>query len=152
MRYRDAAGWPEAADGFGPTLELVSPRFDFDFPEKWAASLKPGGTPGSLNSRWFSNETIRNTLIYPADPVWFFRGIAEPTPDEPLSWTLPDFELGEGWEEAPGPIGYGEPEITTVLEDILGSYTSVYLRASFHLDTKLSGGTRVTVLLPLEDL
>ena len=37
VRYRDGGGWPEDADGFGPSLELVSPRFDFDFPEKWAA-------------------------------------------------------------------------------------------------------------------
>ncbi len=145
VRYRDGGGWPAAPDGFGPTLELVSPRYDFDFPEKWAASLQPGGTPGYLNSRWFSYETVREYLILPADPVRYFRGLAEVTPAEPLAWTRPDYETGEGWEDGPGPIGYGEPDIGTVLDDMLGAYTSVYLRASFQLDERdlalLASGT-----------
>jgi hypothetical protein len=48
VRYGDAAPWPEAADGKGPTLELIDPALDNYLPESWQAS-QTGGTPGKPN-------------------------------------------------------------------------------------------------------
>ncbi|MDG2122352.1 MAG: CotH kinase family protein, partial [Verrucomicrobiales bacterium] len=46
--YGDATPWPEAADGAGSSLVLVSPggRPDHALPESWRASAVVGGTPG----------------------------------------------------------------------------------------------------------
>ncbi|MBX3425371.1 MAG: CotH kinase family protein [Pirellulales bacterium] len=57
--YSDAAPWPTAADGDGPSLEYVGPLYagenpadgaphdPFDDPANWRASLVIGGTPGT---------------------------------------------------------------------------------------------------------
>jgi len=155
VRYRDGAGWPEEADGFGPSLELVSPRYDFDYPEKWAASARPGGTPGYLNSRWFSDESSRDYLVDPGGFLRFFRGTEEPSPAEPFAWTRKDFDDG-GWEEGPGPIGYGDPGIGTELDDMRGSYTSAYARFPFtlgegDLDLLAAGSLSLQVTVQYDD-
>jgi hypothetical protein len=47
--YNDNDPWPEAADGDGPTLELIDAMSDNSFAENWAPS-NGFGTPGSINS------------------------------------------------------------------------------------------------------
>lgn len=142
-RYRDGAGWPAAPDGLGPSLELISPRRDFDFPEGWAASARPGGTPGERNSRWSSDEVSRDVLFGPGNAVRYFRGRAEPSAAPPLAWAKNDFDEG-GWEIGSAPVGYGVTPLGTTLADMQGGYTSVYVRAAFSLDAadlpKLAAG------------
>jgi hypothetical protein len=48
VRYDDAAPWPEAADGKGPTLELIDPALDNYLPESWQTS-QAAGSPGKPN-------------------------------------------------------------------------------------------------------
>ncbi len=50
--YTDTAPWPMAPDGFGPSMELLSPLLDNALPESWGASNNgpPRGTPGSENT------------------------------------------------------------------------------------------------------
>jgi len=50
VAYDDLAPWPTAADGNGPSLELIDPALDNGLPASWAASLQAGGTPGAANS------------------------------------------------------------------------------------------------------
>ncbi|MEW5850133.1 MAG: CotH kinase family protein [Myxococcota bacterium] len=50
VRYHAETPWPERADGFGPSLELVQAGLDNALPESWADSLVNGGTPGAENS------------------------------------------------------------------------------------------------------
>jgi hypothetical protein len=47
FRYGDTGIWPEAADGEGPSLELLNPEDNPDHadPKKWRASAEPGGSP-----------------------------------------------------------------------------------------------------------
>jgi hypothetical protein len=47
VSYTDAAPWSRAADGTGPTLELINPTADVSDPANWRASYYAGGTPGS---------------------------------------------------------------------------------------------------------
>ncbi|MCZ6793304.1 MAG: malectin domain-containing carbohydrate-binding protein, partial [Planctomycetota bacterium] len=60
----------------------------------------------------------------------FFRGTREPSPG--LEWTRGDFD-DSAWEKGPSGIGYGDDDDTTVLEDMKGSYTTVYVRHRFTL-------------------
>jgi Lamin Tail Domain/CotH kinase protein/Chitobiase/beta-hexosaminidase C-terminal domain len=45
-----AAGWPQAPDGFGPTLILRNPGAapNLALPANWLASSQPGGSPGGI--------------------------------------------------------------------------------------------------------
>ncbi|MEM7656648.1 MAG: lamin tail domain-containing protein [Bacteroidota bacterium] len=49
VSYDDGGGWPTAADGSGPSIELLDPMSDNTDPANWAASLIDGGTPGAMN-------------------------------------------------------------------------------------------------------
>lgn len=50
VTYADAAPWPAAADGTGPSLELRGLLYDTTLAENWGASTVTGGTPGAVNS------------------------------------------------------------------------------------------------------
>ncbi len=50
MSYLDAAPWPGAPDGTGPSLELTDLLGDNSLPELWLASTVNGGTPRAVNS------------------------------------------------------------------------------------------------------
>jgi hypothetical protein len=46
--YDDALPWPVAADGQGPSLEVIDVNGDYNNPLNWRASDSPDGTPGGL--------------------------------------------------------------------------------------------------------
>lgn len=50
VTYGSAPPWPPAADGEGPTLELIDATHDNRLAASWAPSRLAGGTPGSSNS------------------------------------------------------------------------------------------------------
>ncbi len=52
LQYADGGSWPPAADGDGPSLELVNPALPNEFGGAWAAASLAHGTPGALNSRY----------------------------------------------------------------------------------------------------
>jgi len=54
VAYDDVPPWPTAANGTGPSLELIYPGLDNSLPASWAASTNaPGqGTPGAENSAY----------------------------------------------------------------------------------------------------
>jgi hypothetical protein len=47
VTYTDAAPWSLAADGDGPSLEILDPMGDTNAATNWRASFYSGGTPGS---------------------------------------------------------------------------------------------------------
>ena len=64
--YQDAGGWPEIADGFGSSLEVVDLKGNYGDPANWLASAVKGGTPGlppaappSFASVAFSGDQVR---------------------------------------------------------------------------------------------
>ena len=48
VRYADDGPWPDAADGDGPSLELIHPSLDNEFPESWAAGPSGGEEPALI--------------------------------------------------------------------------------------------------------
>ncbi|MCA9152917.1 MAG: lamin tail domain-containing protein, partial [Planctomycetales bacterium] len=55
ITYDDSSPWPTAADGDGATLELTSPLDmlvpDYNSAERWRASVRAGGSPGTAAFR-----------------------------------------------------------------------------------------------------
>ncbi|RJP28454.1 MAG: lamin tail domain-containing protein [Candidatus Omnitrophota bacterium] len=48
--YHESHPWPKGADGYGASLERISPDIASDDYHAWRASLSSGGTPGQRNS------------------------------------------------------------------------------------------------------
>ena len=73
-------GWPLAADGAGPSIELINPELDNSLPTNWLASSVNDGTPGAQNS------------VYAADalPVLasLFHGPVSPTTADMVTFTV----------------------------------------------------------------
>lgn len=74
VAYDDEGHWPTAADGDGPSLELINPALDNAIPQSWAAGTV-GGTPGLPNSQ------------FAADPAPFVvLPIHSPAVPRPTDW------------------------------------------------------------------
>ena len=55
VAYLPSGDWPAAANGHGPSLELVNPLLDNTIGTNWLASADTGGTPGVVNSCYSAN-------------------------------------------------------------------------------------------------
>lgn len=115
--YDDDAGWSVAADGNGPSLELLDPRGDPDAAANWRASLSDGGTPGAsvtppetplirLNELMAVNGgSVRNGATA---PDWVELHNAGSTAADLSGWSLsdssmvPPFVFATGTSLAPG--------------------------------------------------
>ncbi len=66
----------------------------------------------------------------PAGEAWkFYRGTAAASePDD--AWRQIDFD-DSGWETGPAGFGFGDDDDATVLDDMRGSYLTVYIRKEF---------------------
>jgi hypothetical protein len=74
------------------------------------------------------------TYVPRGDSAWSFRkGLSEPTAD-PAQWRAPGFAQDATWGEATLPIGYGDGDDVTVLNDMQRRYQTVYLRKTFTLE------------------
>ena len=72
------------------------------------------------------------TIVGPGDEWNFFRGTVDPSVDPgtlaaDTVWTTPAFD-DSTWETGPSGFGYGDGDDATVLDDMEGGYTTVYLR------------------------
>ena len=67
--YDEIAPWPTQANGFGPSLELISPAIDNTLAESWRSSYIDGGTPGKINGTTsiieLSDNIINIISVYP---------------------------------------------------------------------------------------
>ncbi len=96
VRYRDGRGWPQAADGEGPSLELIERGLDNDFPSSWRAGWSPGqvaleNQPPQINVVITPIEEPENSVILNA------RNSSDPEGDSiEFEWHFPDDDFLEG--------------------------------------------------------
>jgi hypothetical protein len=151
VHYANETPWPTAADGGGPSLELIDSAQDNDRPANWAASQVAGGTPGASNSAtgstpslpplWVNEVLPQNTSINTdengeyAPWIEIYNSSNEPvelggmhlTDDyaEPTKWTIPaDTTIGgHGWLLiwADGEAGEGALHTSFELNSLGGS-------------------------------
>jgi len=130
VSYLDSEPWPETPDGLGPSLERVSALREEDDAEAWAASIVVGGTPGEVNSvRIEEPELPEDKLFVPQGAVWrYWKGTAAP----PAGWASTGFD-DASWLSGPAGFGYDDGDDATVLNDMSGSYSTVFIRKAFSL-------------------
>jgi hypothetical protein len=112
----------------------VAPELDGADPASWAASRGIGGTPGAENSR--RRRIAADPVIARGDAWRYWKGTSPP-PGGQLAWTMPDYDDGT-WPSGPAPIGSGNLDDATPLDDMRGAYTTVYVRRTFQL--RAAGG------------
>src|SRR5262245_36285067 len=77
---------------------------------------------------WDARAGAQQTIIGPAEEWKYLKGIAEP----PADWFEPAFN-DSGWLSGLTGIGYGDADDTTVLDDMQGSYLTVFTRKTFNV-------------------
>ncbi len=122
--YRARFPWPIAPAEGKKSMELINPGLDNDLGSSWRASLSP---PAFSELAYFTA----------ADRDWRYR---KGTSDPAAGWNAPGFVEGSDWLGARAPLGYGNVgragdgtlvQINTTLGDMLGGYSTVYLRGTF---------------------
>ncbi len=86
--------------------------------------------------------------VFPLGEDWrFFRGTAEPS-NRLGEWRSADFD-DSSWEQGTSPLFYGEDVLGgTLLEDMFGNYSTVYLRRPFTVEAEqLNRGIEVSALI-----
>jgi len=111
--------WPTVGEAPGYSIELINPALDNDLAGSWRASAAGSFMP--------------ETLIADGEEWMYFKGITEPSPGN--EWRQIVF-AETGWNPATLAIGYSNEQnelefIETVLDDMKGGYTTVYLRKEF---------------------
>ncbi|MBN1444283.1 MAG: lamin tail domain-containing protein, partial [Planctomycetes bacterium] len=130
VHYSTSSPWPAAADGAGPSLELVDPHAVPDIPESWAASLTLDGTPGAENSRRRTTSQAQSVVFIEVGEVWRYRKGTDPYP---AGWRDAGFD-DSSWLSGPTGIGYADGDDATVLADMENGYASFAARRTFTVE------------------
>lgn len=87
-------------------------------------------------------------LVQPQDTWHYRKGLSAPQAD----WkTAPEAALDGSWLTGPGGIGYGDGDDATVLADMRGHYTTVYLRRRFTVSTEWPADWRALLTVDWDD-
>ena len=90
VEYSDENGWPEAADGDGPSLEIKDAFGDPDDPANWQSSAVMLGTPGKTNSVQASATVVINEVNASGAPDWVELYNVSGAAVNLAGWTLED--------------------------------------------------------------
>ena len=122
--YQRGFPWPTAGGRAGYSIELVHPDLDNDLGGSWRIS-----NPGIDDS----------THLIRAGISWRYRKGTSEASSPVTPWRRSDFD-DSGWPVGETSIGYGENFISTLLGDMRGGYSTVYLRKSFDVDDPAAVG------------
>ena len=93
----------------------------------WDFSSAEGADPPRLAIEFI---TLREDEMIKVGDAWsYFKGTRAP----PAGWTQVDFAPGPGWLTGRTGIGYGDNDDATVLQDMQGSYPTIFCRREFQV-------------------
>lgn len=119
--------WPTAANGEGPSMQLIHPSLDNNLSGSWRSFVGGSTTP-------------EVTFLSAQDSAWHYRkGTSYPANDgNGKAWYDHGYdENADGaWLTGQTPIGYGDGDDNTVLNDMEDGYQSVFLRHEFNISAE----------------
>ena len=121
VNYRAGFPWPTAANGAGSSLERVHPSLPSGDPGSWRSSGFPVVPPASNGF----------VLIPAEDPRWHWRKGTNEASQPVEAWRQIDFNEDASWKISRTSIGYEDDDDHTIVQDMLGRYTSLFLRHRF---------------------
>jgi hypothetical protein len=138
--YDDAAGWPTAADGLGPSLEIIDPQGPPSDPTNWRASAMNGGSPGWDGIVGQPGDYDRNGTVDGNDFLVWQRQLGTKTPATLGADGNGDL-LVDGLDLAPWSDNYGEPMIASAV--VAGPVADAKTTASIDLGSWIYTGDLV---------
>jgi hypothetical protein len=94
VEYSDSIPWPEAADGFGPSLQRRAAGLFGNDPESWMAAAPAAGTPNSSGVS-LPLITINPRNVTALEGSWANFGVAATGGDSPrFQWRFNGVEIG----------------------------------------------------------
>jgi hypothetical protein len=127
VSYRVGFPWPTAANGAGSSLERIHPSLPSSNPGSWRSSgysVIPPVAAGSI-------------LVGAEDSRWHWRKGTNEASQPSEAWRQPDFVEDASWRIGQTSIGYQDADDLTVLTDMQGRYTSLFLRHVFVVRDKV---------------
>ncbi|MFT5409295.1 MAG: hypothetical protein ACI9NC_002016, partial [Verrucomicrobiales bacterium] len=119
VNYSAGFPWPTAARGGGSSMELIHPALDNDLGSSWRSA---GAAPAD----------VVQTFL-PAGSTWSYRKGASEASAPISAWRDLSFTEDVSWSRALAPIGYGDGDDVTQINDMRDNYTTVYLRKTFEV-------------------
>ncbi len=111
--------WPSASRGKGPSMELINADLDNDLGSSWRSAQSGFSGP--------------QVTYVSAGENWSYRkGTSEASTPTDV-WREQGFFEDASWLSGDAVIGYGDGDDTTLLNDMQGSYSSVYMRKEFNV-------------------
>ncbi len=122
--YRARFPWPITASGEGSSMELIDPSLDNNLGSSWRSSVAPGAGPGDTPV----------TYIAPGLASWRYRKGTSEASNPVSAWRDIGFVEDGSWVTGRAPIGYGDSDDATVLDDMRNQYSTVYFRHQFTVE------------------
>lgn len=95
------------------------------------------------------NTSVFSQVFIDFKSEWnYFKGVTDPS-DPFDAWKNPGFDIS-GWETGNAPFGYGYAGIETQLDDMSGSYSTLYLLKEIQI-SDLSGIDDITISVAFDD-
>ena len=123
VEWRVGFPWPLASAGRGSSMELIHPSLENDLGGSWRASGYSEAPP-----------TPPVFFIAPRSDGWRYRKGTSEASSPPEAWRAIEFVEDATWLSGAAGFGYGDGDDATVLSDMQGSYSSVYLRREFTVE------------------
>ncbi|MCU0748728.1 MAG: lamin tail domain-containing protein [Akkermansiaceae bacterium] len=135
VSYGTGYPWPTAADGAGPSCELIHPSLDNDLGGSWRSS-GGAGIPSAI-------------YISPSSTGWKFRNGTAEASSPVTAWR--DLAFNDAtWSTTATSVGYGsEYSPTVTLTGMRNNYRSIYFRRPFTIASSLP--TQLTLRLRYDD-
>ena len=115
--YKAGFPWPVAARGQGASMELLNPGLDNDLGGSWRSS---GAGPA-----------LPSVTYLPSGSTWSYRKGTSEASSPMDGWRQLGFAEDGTWLSGVGPLGYGDGDDATLLNDMRNGYSTVYLRQNF---------------------
>jgi hypothetical protein len=120
VRYGAGFPWPTATLGLGSSLERIHPSLDGSIPGNWRASGFVDAPPEKA------------TILVPAgSKQWRWRKGTSEASKPVAAWRTANFQEDDSWRTGTAGFGYGDEDDATVVPDMQGRYTSLFLRHRF---------------------
>ena len=123
IKYGAGFPWPTASVGAGSSIERIYPTLDGTVPGNWRASGFPIGEGPKPK-----------ILLRAGDAHWRWRKGTQEASQPRDAWRRLDFKEDANWQNGTTSIGYGDDDDATVLNDMQGRYSCIFLRHTLKLD------------------
>lgn len=122
VSYRNGFPWPTTGDEPSPSIELLHAALDNDLGGSWRAS---GNVPATPEMEFIGRASVD----------WsYWKGSAAPAVDsQGRGWRDPDYAAAAAWPSGQAPLGFGDDDDNTVIDDMQGNYAAILARHTFEV-------------------